>query len=638
MDRCGGKPDRLVPVRGPAAPQRQGRGTLSVLAERGAGPGRAGTLHIASPIRSDVLDDWIILVSTGLTDGNGTFSGFAGGVVDPEFFTRVYREVSIGSGRIITMFRGDGTILAREPVDEALMGTSLAGRPFMTRVVVDADLGTFQAEGLSDGKARLIGFARSPSHDLIITVAVPTDVALSAFWRGMTVGSLRLGITVLLILVGTVFLVREMRRRAAAEALTKIREARFRELASLSGDWFWETDAEHQFTWMSDSVEAMTGIPPAWHYGRSRVELASPEAPIDAAWQEHVHRLDMRLPFRDFEFVRRGPDGDRWLTTSGMPVFDEDGNFTGYRGAARDISDLKRAEQRLWDAVEALPGGFSLFGADGRLQYINETESRMLPGEASMARVGDTLEDILRRMVEAGAIEDVGDDPEAWIAERVRRHRDTHGSMLINFGDRIVEVIERRTNDGGTIVLRFDVTDRERARDLDRELRKAADEANRAKSGFLLGMSHELRSPLNAVLGFSELLESGVAKNGDVAREYAGYIRSAGDHLLSLVNEVLDLAAIEAGHLNLSLKSVTVAQALDQAFNTVRPSAQKAGITLRSVIESGADTAVSADPVRLAQVLLNLLTNAIKYSFADTTVTVRISASGTDRIRIAVTD
>jgi PAS domain S-box-containing protein len=112
-------------------------------------------------------------------------------------------------------------------------------------------------------------------------------------------------------------------RREVEDAL-RVSEQRFRDFARSASDWLWETDAEHRFTWLSPNVRDLVGVPPEWHYGKTRRELMAPGVDpelLEAHWQD----LEAHVPFRDLEYLRRGPDGDAWLSTSGVPVFDEAG-------------------------------------------------------------------------------------------------------------------------------------------------------------------------------------------------------------------------------------------------------------------------------------------------------------------------
>ena len=180
-----------------------------------------------------------------------------------------------------------------------------------------------------------------------------------------------------------------------------------------------------------------------------------------------------------------------------------------------------------------------------------------------------------------------------------------------------------------------DSTERKQA---DRELAIAKEEAvtaNLAKSEFLSRMSHELRTPLNAILGFGQLLE--MDELGVAQRESVGQILGGGRHLLSLVDEVLDISRIETGRMRMSLEPVEVLGALGDAVAMVAPVAEQAGIKLDMAPLGSSDHHVLADRQRLRQVVLNLLSNAVKYSGSGDTVEVSYVCTA-DRVRITVSD
>jgi PAS domain S-box-containing protein len=164
-----------------------------------------------------------------------------------------------------------------------------------------------------------------------------------------------------------------------------------------------------------------------------------------------------------------------------------------------------------------------------------------------------------------------------------------------------------------------------------------AERANQAKSDFLSSMSHELRSPLNAILGFAQLMESASPSPTESQKESIAQILQAGWHLLKLINEILDLAVIEAGKVLLSTEPVSVAEVLSECHAMLDIKAQQRGITMTFPLFAD-PVFVNADRTRLKQVVINLLSNAIKYNRKSGTVVVTCHPGAPERTRISVTD
>jgi signal transduction histidine kinase/CheY-like chemotaxis protein len=169
-----------------------------------------------------------------------------------------------------------------------------------------------------------------------------------------------------------------------------------------------------------------------------------------------------------------------------------------------------------------------------------------------------------------------------------------------------------------------------------REAKQDAERANLAKSEFLSRMSHELRTPMNAVLGFAQLLELDSPRAEQ--RESLGQILKGGRHLLGLIDEVLDISRIEAGHLSVSLEPVPLGDVIHEALDLIHPLAEKWNVRFAGVPARAADRFVLADRQRLKQVLLNFLSNAAKFNRPDGTVTVSVDDVSGERLRLTVTD
>jgi PAS domain S-box-containing protein len=196
----------------------------------------------------------------------------------------------------------------------------------------------------------------------------------------------------------------------------------------------------------------------------------------------------------------------------------------------------------------------------------------------------------------------------------------------------------------GVFAAARDVTERKRLDQVLQEknvelesARSVAEIANLAKSEFLSSMSHELRSPLNAILGFAQLMESDSPPPAPAQAENIARILQAGWHLLKLINEILDLAVIESGKVSLSPESVSLPEVMSECQSMMEPQGQKHGIKM-TFSKFDKTVYVKADRTRLKQIVINLLSNAIKYNRENGTVDVKCTATSPERIRISVTD
>lgn len=192
---------------------------------------------------------------------------------------------------------------------------------------------------------------------------------------------------------------------------------------------------------------------------------------------------------------------------------------------------------------------------------------------------------------------------------------------------------------GVIVALVVTVQHRRRAESELRAAMQAAAQANAAKTEFLSNMSHELRTPLNSIIGFGQIIEmSPKPLQPETLKEYASHITNGGQHLLKLINEVLDLAKVEAGHQDLSIESFDPAETITRALNMIRASADKRGITVDGFDGLEGSYSISADRTRFQQVLLNLLSNAVKYNRDGGRVTLTAEHRKGGSVRFTVVD
>jgi adenylate cyclase len=276
----------------------------------------------------------------------------------------------------------------------------------------------------------------------------------------------------------------------------------------------------------------------------------------------------------------------------------------------------ERQRRMIETAIRTISDGFVLYDPDDRIVMCNSKYRELYPGIADLIVPGIAFHAILRAAVDRKLVDLGGRTPDEWMAERMRRHADPGGSSEYRYSSTKiwVRISERRTPDGSTVSVYTDITElKQRQTDLERAMEQA-DAANRAKSSFLANMSHELRTPLNAIIGLTEMMVTNAARfETQKATEPLARVHRAGKHLLDLINQVLDLSKIEAGKLDLNLETVKIPPLIDEVIGTARGLAEQN--KNRLIVECPHDiTPLFTDPLRLRQILLNLLSNACKFT------------------------
>jgi len=297
---------------------------------------------------------------------------------------------------------------------------------------------------------------------------------------------------------------------------------------------------------------------------------------------------------------------------------------------ATDITQLKRAEEakeRLSQAIENVPVGIALFDGDDRLVFCNDRYAELMEVMADVLKPGVTFEEMIRTMVGRQPVKDAQGREEEFIRERVEQHRNPTGPIDIRREDKWLMANETRLPDGGIFTIISDVTEQKQAEEDRRLALIDAEQANQAKSKFLAAMSHDLRTPLNAIIGFADILSHQYfGPIGDKNREYAGDIMASGQHLLELVNEILDLSTIEAGKQSLVKDKLSTEEVVRECEKIIEGKARSNGIDLVTKVPENLPP-LYADRRAAKQILLNLLSNAVKFTPQGGKITVSVNAS-----------
>jgi PAS domain S-box-containing protein len=333
----------------------------------------------------------------------------------------------------------------------------------------------------------------------------------------------------------------------------------------------------------------------------------------------------------------RTPNGDKLFHTKKIPILDASGRPCFLLGISEDITERKQVEEALRHSREHYR---LLFECNPYPVWVFDLETLafLAVNEAAVHHYGYsrgeflsmTIKDIRPEKDIPALLENLAKPSSNFEIPEIWQHRKKDGSIID------VEITTRRVSFAGKpaeLVLVNDMTQQLRGEKALKQAKEEADRANQAKSEFLSRMSHELRTPMNAILGFAQLLE--LEKLTPEQMESVNHIIRGGRHLLELINEVLDISRIEAGRLTLSAEPVELAEALRETIDMVRPLAVDREVRVAS--SPACDHYVLADRQRLKQVLINLISNSIKYNRRGGSVTISCQQNG-ERLRISIAD
>jgi signal transduction histidine kinase/HAMP domain-containing protein len=347
----------------------------------------------------------------------------------------------------------------------------------------------------------------------------------------------------------------------------------------------------------------------------------------------HAARVADRIAEGDLEAAlpAGGPDETGQLLRS-MAVMQQSIRDMVKREKARRRS----AQNRLVDALEHTHEAIVLVDAQDRIMLANSRLENFFPDLAPWLEPGATFTEVFRQVegvigALAPADLEAADDRAIDASQPEKELRLPDGRWL--------RIGRSRTQDGGFILVLSDFSDIKEREERLHEARLQAEAASAAKITFLANMSHELRTPLNAIIGFSEVMASEIfGKLGNQSYvEYAKDIQACGNHLLAVINSVLDLSKSETGKLELACETVDLVQIVESSVTIVRDQCARAHLQLHAV-PPAEPIELSGDPAKLRQVLLNLLSNAMKFTPPGGTITVRTEARSDGLAIVEVAD
>lgn len=268
----------------------------------------------------------------------------------------------------------------------------------------------------------------------------------------------------------------------------------------------------------------------------------------------------------------------------------------------------------LTDAIASISEGFALFDKEDRLVVANQRYCEIMLGDGQTEMPSGTpFVDVLELAAKTGRFPNAKNDPEDWVQRQIGRHR-TAGAPYIQelVGKQWQQVSNRRTDEGGTVAVLSNITEIKRISDELKSAKDAAEAANEAKSAFLATMSHEIRTPLNGIIGMSTLLNG--TELDEEQRDFSDTIATAADTLLTIISDILDFSKVEAGALELERTPMDLVETIESSVELLASKSAEKGIELACRINPDVPVAVYGDPVRLKQILMNLLNNAVKFT------------------------
>lgn len=450
------------------------------------------------------------------------------------------------------------------------------------------------------------------------------------------------------ILARTEDLSREVERRAGAEEALRAAETRFRDIAETMNEWVWETDADLTLTYVSRRLVEELGVGPERLLGRPAQEVF--HDPLEEAGGSfHAAYFAARRPFSDVALRLQLDDVTHHVSLSGRPTFDGAGGFRGFRGTGTTITDRVLGRQaaerfsRRHELVLSIIGeGVFGFDRDGRLTFANPAMIEMLGWP-----MNELLEQPIHRTFCRAPDGDIESPDSCHLygclkrtgVQRVRDRRlmRKDGSYLP-----VDYVAMPVSEDGvvtGAIVAFHAATERQRAEQALRRAKEQAERATQAKSEFLAAMSHSFRTPLNAIIGFADVILAELLGplGNERYREYVTDIRRSAQHLTDMIADIVDLSKVESGRLDLIEQPVDIATLIGEALVMVRQEAAKGGCSISNNVPGNLPL-VRADSRRLKQAFLNLLSNAVKFTPPGGQVRISAEVTGEGALRVCVSD
>lgn len=426
-------------------------------------------------------------------------------------------------------------------------------------------------------------------------------------------------------------------------------EERFKLISQHSKSVIWETDMEGKYTYLNEMSELVYGFKPEELIGKYFYDL-HPDEGRDEYKKAGQALLKQGIALQDFENPIQRKDGTQiWVSTNGVSKTNAKGELMGYIGSDVEITSKRLATDELKKfriISDQAYFGAAITSLNGNILYVNKAFANMhgyepdellgahlsiFHNEEQMKKVGPLLNKIKSEGgFDLEEVEHLKKDGSVFSTLMTAKLISDENNIPQFLSATLIDITDRKNYEKEILNLNqtLDKKIKERTKELEKSnvdlfyARVEAEESNKSKSEFLSRMSHELRTPMNAILGFAQLLQM---NDPNPAQERGiNHILKSGQHLLNLINEVLDISKIESGKLSISIEPVNLNILISEVTELLASSAYNKNISIKTILDINSAAYVKTDKQRLKQILINFMNNALKYNHINGSVWLRV--------------
>lgn len=412
--------------------------------------------------------------------------------------------------------------------------------------------------------------------------------------------------------------VEDITEKKNAELAIKSTEEKYRAMVETTSDWVWEADTQGKYTYCSPQVKTIMGYKPSEMIGKTIWHFIVKEEQISIK-ENFFKMLEKRDECKMCQRTLLCRNGNQVIIeSSAVPVFDFEGQITGYRGIDRDITasvetleQLKESEKKYRETVNLLPQIIFECDFNGKMLFVNKKGFETFQYTKDDLKKGIYFKDVIhpddvQRAAENFRKRIEGDDFSHTKYTAIRQDGTKFPVSIYS------SVVYKNNQPAGLRGIIIDITEQLEVEKTLKTAKEAAEMANQTKSQFLANISHELRTPMNGIIGMTDLtLESDLNQQ---QREYLSIVKESSESLLGILNSLLDFSKIEAGRMDIEKRSFVLRSVIENVIGNLSVQAKKKSIELSYTIGSDVPAEVCGDAGKLHQVLVNVVGNAIKFT------------------------